>query len=143
MNCLSYPFCVVRVRVKASFCLFVFFSFGHCIICHSSIYGICLFLWYLQTFLGTLCHLVWDWIKLFLAPCVILFGIGSNFSWHLVSSCLGLDKARKLKITSDLSSFPVIIVLKFQDWSIRTNVTAQKPQTENNNNNNDRPIVFA
>jgi hypothetical protein len=85
--------------------------------------------------------------KLFLAPCVILFGIG----WHLVSSCLGLDgilchlvwdwiRLENSK-TSDLSSFPVIIVLKFQDWSIRTNVTAQKPQTENNNNNNDRPII--
>jgi hypothetical protein len=82
-----------------------------------------------------------------MAPCVILFGIG----WHLVSSCLGLDgilchlvwdwiRLENSK-TSDLSSFPVIIVLKFQDWSIRTNVTAQKPQTENNNNNNDRPII--
>ena len=39
-------------EVFRSHCLsFVFFSFGHCIICLSSIYGFWLPLWYLQTFL--------------------------------------------------------------------------------------------
>jgi len=40
-----------------SFCTF---SFGHCVFCSSSIYGLCLPLWYLQTLLTMLVSTVWS-----------------------------------------------------------------------------------
>ena len=44
----SLVLCVCFVDRSLSFCLF---SFGHCVVCSSSIYGFCLPLWYLQTLL--------------------------------------------------------------------------------------------
>jgi hypothetical protein len=40
------------------------FSFGHCVICSSSIYGFWLPLWYLQTLLVTFSKYVWIFISL-------------------------------------------------------------------------------
>ena len=45
----SLVFCVVFCR--SLFVLLSYFSFGHCIVCLSSIYGFRLHLWCLQTFL--------------------------------------------------------------------------------------------
>jgi hypothetical protein len=56
---MSSPPIFSGVRVSRSLVLYVcfvnrcLFSFGHCAICSSSIYGFCLTLWYLQTLLGT------------------------------------------------------------------------------------------
>ena len=46
----SLVLCVCFVDRCLSFCTF---SFGHCVVCSSSIYGFWLPLWYLQTLLGT------------------------------------------------------------------------------------------
>ena len=56
---LSLPLVLSGVRVTRSLVLYVCFvdrclsfctfSFGHCVVCSSSIYGFCLPLWYLQT----------------------------------------------------------------------------------------------
>jgi hypothetical protein len=45
----SFVVCVCIVDRCLSFCPF---SFGHCVVCSSSIYGLWLPLWYLQTFLA-------------------------------------------------------------------------------------------
>ena len=60
---LSSPRVISGVRVTRSLVLYVSFvyrclsfctfSFGHCAVCSSSIYGFWLSLWYLQTLLGT------------------------------------------------------------------------------------------
>ena len=44
----SLVFCVCLVDNCWSFCPF---SFGHCVVCSSSIYGLCLPIWYLQSLL--------------------------------------------------------------------------------------------
>ena len=65
---LSSPPVFSGVRVTRSLVLYVCFvdrclsfctfSFGHCVVCSSSIYGFWLSLWYLQTFLKIICNIV-------------------------------------------------------------------------------------
>ena len=50
----SLVLCVCFVNRCLSFCTF---SFSHCVVCSSSIYGLCLPLWYLQTLLN---NILWN-----------------------------------------------------------------------------------
>jgi hypothetical protein len=74
----DYPFGIFKLLL--SFCPF---SFGHCVVCSSSIYGFWLPLWYLQTLLVLLsfffralsCPFFFD-IRILITPLV-----SSNSSW--------------------------------------------------------------
>ena len=46
------PFVLFHLAIVLS----VLLSFGHCVVCSSSIYGFWLHLWYLQTLIPTLCR---------------------------------------------------------------------------------------
>ena len=58
----SLVLCVCFVDRYLSFCTF---SFGHCVVCSSSIYGFWLPLWYLLTLLVLLCFFFWPLCCLF------------------------------------------------------------------------------
>ena len=59
----SLVVCVCFVDRCLSFCTF---SFGHCVVCSSSIYGFWLPLWYLQTLLVTPLHIYRLWRRTWL-----------------------------------------------------------------------------
>jgi len=57
VSCNFFYMAILMVNVARSlvfcvmFCRSLFYLFGHCIVCSSSIYGFWLPIWYLQTFL--------------------------------------------------------------------------------------------
>jgi hypothetical protein len=65
----SLVLCVCIVDRCLSFC--TFFSFGHCVVCSSLIYGFWSSLWYLQTLFIFVCSLC-DFIYLFVPFCLLL-----------------------------------------------------------------------
>ena len=87
-----------------SFCTF---SFGHCVVCSSSIYGFWLPRWYLQTLLtsndksGQLCHFDVIWCVAFHFHFEIQFLIKQILKWHL-----SLTSLRYLNAWYLLSSKP-------------------------------------
>ena len=83
----SLVFCVCFVDHCLSFCTF---SFEHCVVCSSSIYGFWLPLWYLQTLLihGTSVHMRGEggWCLIALSTIFLLYR-GGQYHWWRKLEC--------------------------------------------------------
>ena len=94
----SLDLCVCFVDCCLSIC--TFFSFGHCVVCSSSIYGFWLPLWYLQTLLkdnGKFAHF------LFRTYTVNLYSLNTSFRcfhWYLQTTKVSAPRKTK-DITSN------------------------------------------
>ena len=92
---LSSPLVFSEVRVTQSLVLCVcfvhrclYFSFGHCVVCSSSIYGFWSPLWYLQT-LFSLCHLQWTFhIFIFFYHLIEINLFSPWYSWTISNLAL-------------------------------------------------------
>ena len=76
-SCCSLVFWIV-------FCIsFCSFSFDHCVVCPSSIYGFWLPLWYLQTFLNIICLLLYLVFTMVLQRCCTYYTVrkGLDMTW--------------------------------------------------------------
>ena len=97
----DYPFGIFKLFL--SFCTF---SFGHCVVCSSSIYGFWLPLWYLQTLLVILYFFFWPLCFLFFFDIRILITplVSSNSSCPFVLFLLAIVLSVLLRYTD--SDYP-------------------------------------
>jgi hypothetical protein len=117
----SLVLCVCFVDRCLSFCLL---SFGHCVVCSSSMYGFWLLLWYLQTFRVTRSLVLYVcFVDYYLSFCLFSFGHCVVCSSSIYGFWLLLWYLQTVLVTRSLVLYVVFctslfVLLSFIFWSL-------------------------